>query len=228
VEPSVVEQVATPKVVTPAPLDNSRTVLIFDWDDTLLSSSWLAHMGYRLDYPETIAPDVAHSLSQLQESVVKLLTRAVEVTSDVIIITNAETGWVELSAKRFIPAVVPLLSKVKVFSARSTFEASYPDSPADWKVAAFRQEITRLCANTEAGVTKNVISMGDSIHERLALMKVMQDVTDGLTKSIKFVERPTVEQLKRQVDLVITHLNEIVSHQVPLDLMLTIQLLYSS
>ena len=48
------------------------------------------------------------------------------------------------------------------------------------------------------------------------------------TKSIKFVERPTVEQLKRQVDLVSSCFDEIFRHNGSLDLMLTIQLLYAS
>lgn len=46
-------------------------------------------------------------------------------------------------------------------------------------------------------------------------------------KSIKFVERPTVEQLKRQVDLVTNCFEEITRHNGSLDLMLTIQLLYN-
>lgn len=47
------------------------------------------------------------------------------------------------------------------------------------------------------------------------------------TKSIKFVERPTLEQLKRQVDLVTSCFEEIARHNGSLDLMLTIQLLYN-
>jgi len=53
---------------------------------------------------------------------------------NVIIITNAETGWVELSCKKFMPRVLPFLEKLRVLSARSAFEALYPESPSDWKV----------------------------------------------------------------------------------------------
>lgn len=72
-------------------------------------------------------------LEALQASVVLLLKRA-QLFGKVMIITNAETGWVELSAKRFMPEVVPYLADLDVFSARSHFEALAPDSPSEWKV----------------------------------------------------------------------------------------------
>ena len=72
-------------------------------------------------------------LNVLQDSVIELIERAVQ-TGTVVIITNAETGWVELSCQKFMPRVAPLLNKVKVISARSTYESRYPESPCDWKV----------------------------------------------------------------------------------------------
>ena len=79
-----------------------------------------------------------------------------------------------------------------------------------------------------APLPRNILSFGDSIHERSAIHKVTSVLGwPGVrTKSIKFVERPTVEQLKRQVDLVTSCLDAIVGHGESLDLMLTIHLLY--
>ena len=47
-------------------------------------------------------------------------------------------------------------------------------------------------------------------------------------KSVKFVERPNLEQLRREVDLVRNCLDYISGCASDLDLMLTIQLLYGS
>lgn len=208
------------------PFDDST--IIFDWDDTLLSSSWLAHNGLRLDEPAVVPAEAVEQLEVLQDSVIALVERATK-CGPVVIITNAETGWVELSCKRFMPRVLPFLSSVKVLSARSTFEALYPDSPADWKEQAFRQEICSAYAHKrDVGGVRNILSFGDSIHERLAIHKVTSTMRNARTKSIKFVERPTVEQLKRQVDLVSSCFDEIYRHNGSLDLMLTIQLLYAS
>lgn len=75
---------------------------------------------------------------------------------------------------------------------------------------------------------RNIISFGDSVHERSAIYKVTEHMRPyARVKSIKFVERPTVEQLKRQVDLVTNCFEEITRHNGSLDLMLTIQLLYN-
>jgi hypothetical protein len=45
-----------------------------------------------------------------------------------------EAGWVELSAARFFPSILPLLSQVTVISARTAFEHLFPESPLRWKV----------------------------------------------------------------------------------------------
>src|SRR4051794_27683492 len=42
--------------------------------------------------------------------------------------------WFYNFAQKFIPAVVPTLSKLKIVSARSTYETMFPDSPLKWKV----------------------------------------------------------------------------------------------
>lgn len=117
----------------PAHLPLLASVLVFDWDDTLLCSSWLASNGFRLDYPDVLPASVTKQLEALQGAVVALLKRAQQF-GKVMIITNAETGWVELSCKRFIPEVLPHLADLDVFSARSNFESLAPDSPSEWKV----------------------------------------------------------------------------------------------
>lgn len=166
-------------------------------------------------------------LTILEDAVIALLERALR-CGTVIIITNAETGWVELSARKFIPRVIPMLMRVRVLSARSTFEALYADSPSDWKVQAFFQEICAAYAGRRPDTRKNILSFGDSIHERAAIHKVTSNMGPlTRTKSIKFVERPTVEQLKRQVDLVSSCFEDLCGHNGHLDLMLTIQLLFS-
>lgn len=211
--------------VAVAPPAASKTLMIFDWDDTLLCSSWLAQNGLRLDTPDIVPADAMAQLRLLEGSVIALLERAAT-HGEVVVITNAETGWVELSAKKFMPGVLPYLAKLRVVSARSTYEPSFPDSPSAWKVQAFHADIGAAFTRWGAEASKNIISLGDSVHERTALHKVMAGQPKSLTKSVKFVERPTIEQLKRQVDLVHSCLADVVTHKGNLDLMLTIQLIY--
>ena len=70
-----------------------------------------------------------------------------------------------------------------------------------------------------------IVSFGDSVHERDAVWTVTGELSGALTKSIKFVERPTLEQLCREVNLVRECMDYIVSFENDLDLMITISLL---
>jgi len=197
-----------------------NTVVLFDYDDTLLASSYLSGKGYRLDSDATSA-DVDAGLKELEQSVMAVLTMALKF-GHVHIVTNAETGWVQLSAQKFMPGLVPLLSKVKVISARSTFESLHPEAPVKWKYCAFQETLNSIFGGMETKTAKNVISFGDSHVEREAVRAVTRGFPNVKTKSVKFAERPSMEQLRRQIELVTNCFNYIYLHDGDLDLQLTV------
>lgn len=196
----------------------TENVIIFDWDDTLLASSFLSAKGYRLDSTDR-HHEVDSQLKELEQSVVSVLSLAMSY-GPTHIITNAESGWVQLSAQKFIPSVVPLLSKVTVHSARSTYESMFPENPLKWKYYAFQEKLASTFA--EAKSEKHVVSFGDSHVEREAVRAVTKGLLNTRTKSVKFAERPSMEQLRRQLDLVTNCFHYILSHDGDLDLQLTV------
>jgi hypothetical protein len=139
---------------------------------------------------------------------------------EVHIVTNAETGWVQLSAQKFLPGVVPLLDKVEVLSARSTYEGMFPDSPLKWKFYAFQQKLANVFSEVKSD--KNIVSFGDSHVEREAVRAVTRGLPNTTTKSVKFAERPSLEQLRRQIELVTNCFQYIHNHEGDLDLQLTV------
>jgi len=197
-----------------------QTVTVFDWDDTLLPSSFLSSQGYRIDSNKEMSSEMKKQLSQLESSVVGFIELALAKGDKVYIITNAERGWVELSAQKFLPSVVPLLSRLEVISARSTYEDRFPESPLQWKYYAFQHNLAK--AFTDDLKSKSVISFGDSHVERQVVRAVAKSFHNSMAKSIKFAERPSLEQLRRQVELVTKCFQNIYCHQGDLDLMLTI------
>jgi len=211
----ILDRVEVEKQVVPRA---QTSVIIFDWDDTLLCSSFLAGKGYRLDSP-AIKSDVDSQLKELEVVVINMLTMALK-HGEVIVITNAETGWVELSAQKFIPAVVPFLSRVKVVSARSSYEEMFPEAPLKWKFYAFQERLSSFFADSKK--QKNILSFGDSYVEREAVRAVTKGVPFTLTKSVKFAERPSMEQLRRQIELVTNCFQYIHNHEGDLDLQLTV------
>jgi len=197
-------------------ISKEATVIFVDWDDTLLCSSFLSGAGYRLDSVMEGTSPLDRELKELETSVINLLRLAMSF-GDVHVVTNAETGWVQLSAKKFLPGVVPLFGQVKVLSARSTYESMFPDSPVKWKFCAFQE---KLFADPKS--PKNVISFGDSHVEREAVRAVTRGLPNTKTKSVKFAEKPSMEQLRRQLELVINCFQYIHGHGGDLDLQLTV------
>jgi len=197
----------------------TRTVIFLDWDDTLLCSSVLSNQGIKLDSDMQSAVDLVQQLEELSDYVISVLNVAMSFGS-VYIVTNGETGWVQLSAQKFLPSVVPTLEKLRILSARSTFEALYPDSPMKWKFHAFQESLSQ--EYTDSHCIKNVLSFGDSHAEREAIRLVTRGLPNTRTKSIKFAERPTIEQLQRQLELVSNCFQYISNHEEDLDLCMSL------
>lgn len=201
------------------------TILVFDWDDTLLPSSWLTstcgleHTIHDLSIPQQNEL-IAHA-----GLVANLLTAAKQY-GQVVIITNAETGWVQFSSDRFMPSLLSVLEGVTCVSARSTYELQYPEA-GEWKICAFQHQINSFITS-ETNIV-NIVSFGDGEFEREAALTTGRKINacGGMarTKSIKFIERPSVEHLGRQVELISAWLNYIVTIENDLDLMLTVSLL---
>jgi len=198
-----------------AGVPKSGTVIFLDWDDTLLCSSFLSGEGIRLDTDLTGHEEIVDQLNDLEPHVIDVLNLALSF-GDVTIVTNAENGWVELSCKKFLPNVVPLVEKLNIISARSTYEKTFPDSPLQWKLSVFQQQLALIGPEHIASV-KSVLSFGDSYVEREAILKATKFL-ECKTKSIKFAERPSIDQLKKQLELVANCFKDIVSHQEDLDL----------
>jgi len=201
-------------------LSTDANLIFLDWDDTLLCSSFLSSEGFRLD---NNLPTDEHTLNQIQEletCVCKVLKMALSLGT-VHVITNAETGWVEMSAQKFFPRTLGLLSQIKILSARSTYEHMYPDCPMKWKYCAFLDQLSPYFSDNRFK-KKNIVSFGDSQAEREAVLMVTKGVPNTQTKSVKFAEHPTIEQLQRQVELVLTCFSHIIDHDGDLDLCMSL------
>ena len=69
----------------------------------------------------------------------------------VVIITNSDEGWVNYSAERYLPNLIPFLQNYRVISARTRYEQFYPNQPLCWKAAAFAHEVNEhFCSLEEA------------------------------------------------------------------------------
>ena len=117
----------------------------------------------------------------------------------VYIVTNAAEGWVELSAKRFLPQVnQELQSDVTIISARTRYEKLYPRNYQKWKVEAFLD--TRKDMDTDA--ITNLIALGDNVFEIEAAYILGAQFKNAFIKTVKFRQSPSTNELIKQIKLV--------------------------
>mmetsp|Transcript_19728 Transcript_19728/g.56467 ORF Transcript_19728/g.56467 Transcript_19728/m.56467 type:complete len:433 (-) Transcript_19728:492-1790(-) len=195
---------------------SQETLFVLDWDDTMLPSSWIQRQGLRLDEGSEIADWQQELLSEVAVAAAGLL-RMTKERGTVVLVTNAERGWIELSCRKFMPELMPCIEGVRIVSARTSYEGPFCVGPLDWKVRAFEAEVARIWRVADSRRTKNIHSIGDGVHEREALLLATQGLVNCLSKSLKFVERPDIGQLLRQHELIAEHLGRIVQHDGDLD-----------
>lgn len=191
--------------------DASNTLIILDWDDTILPTSFLAACGYRVDGPDPTA-DLAAELAGYACHVESML-RTLLALGMVIICTNAETGWVELTCRKFLPGLETLVASIEKISARSEFEPRGVTSPFDWKRYAFSWLLSTRGRS-------NVLSVGDSVHERAAVIHACSAFGGRgvCCKSLKFLERPGVRELVLQHQKALERLSDYLTYGGHLDL----------
>lgn len=224
-----------------------QTAIIFDWDDTLLCTTFLSsHISGksgatgggggggsgsqggspnasaqgqlekgilasrgRREHPggsqiPLFPEDVQHTMEQIQDCVVQLLLKAMDL-GNVFLITNASEGWVDYSAKAYMPRVVDVLTRLTIISARSLYEHKYPGAYHKWKFNAFLEIHKKLDSET----ITNLISIGDSIIEMEAVHILGREFSESLVKTIKMKESPTPDELYKQLSLISTKFENI-------------------
>lgn len=193
------------KVWLPKPLrpPSHQTLIIFDWDDTLLCTSYLRR--FATCGVQDLAEPTQCTLKAIEDHAVKLLEMALN-CGQAFIITNAIAGWVEASAKFWAPSLAKVLQKVQVLSARSRYEAEFPDDVMRWKAQTFLEIQRRL----DTQVITNIISLGDSEYEMEATHIMGETFQQAAMKLVKFTPQPSPGDLLQQLVLVGQAFTEIV------------------
>ena len=180
-------------------------IIIFDWDDTLLPTSFLTKGGCFYEEIQ-LSPSDENKIKELENLVLELLSETIE-KGTVYIITNAGLEWVNFSSKRFYPKLIPILEKIKIISARGEYEKYYPGNSRQWKIEAF----LKLQNTVNLKLITNIICLGDSLFEMEAGRILASKFTEAFIKTIKFRETPKLDELIKQLKLVVKQFNSIYS-----------------
>ena len=184
-----------------------NSLIIFDWDDTLFPTSFLARNGYFSDkniFSTEKDEKILKKIEKLELSVIDLINISLT-KGEVYIITNAVIGWVEYTSKQFYPNFYKILDKLKIISARGEWENTYPNNIQEWKIQTF----SNLRNNFNNKLVTNIICLGDSMLEIKAGKILAQFFKEAFIKTVKFKEEPKIDELNKQLILVKNQFNAI-------------------
>jgi hypothetical protein len=200
-----------------------ETLLIIDWDDTLFS---------RTSFDEAKLRRFREDPEQLQEhyEVVIALLRNAAVLSRVIIVTMATPQWIDDCIQYSMPGFKDVAAELGinfVYARDGPMREAKRQcrDPAQFlKTAA----MTRIIKEFYRGRSwKNIMSIGDSHAERLALQDVAlrhsQRDRNGAWKefrykTVRLLSDPTLEELTKQLRIVTNWLPTLLHHDDDLDL----------
>jgi len=197
-----------------------ETLIIFDWDDTICPTTWLGVQGLLTGVSPS--QEQIAQLKPLADAALVTLNAA-KANGEVAVVTNAEKGWVEWTCLTFMPSLQMVLQEVDIISARSCYEQPGLFDPTLWKCRAFADKAHVYYAGKSPGQRRNIISIGDALYERDALMHVTSGMADCWAKSVKLLRQPDLMQLVDQHELIGGSIHEIVDHDNHLDFEVDVQ-----
>lgn len=190
-----------------------RTLIIFDWDDTLHPTSLLKKR-------EKLCVSAVRTFGlRLYETLLSLIR--LYGAQNIVIVSNADRVWIEqclvsLSGGYFVN-VYHLISlyHIEIISAKNRFSALYPNEATTWKQKTIEYLVRRhALAHSKEGQL-SVVCIGDSVTEYVASERVVARLNRGkhgtermVLHRVKLLERPTLNQLIEQYSLIqmIAHL----------------------
>jgi len=208
--------------------DPEQTIILFDWDDTLCPSSACIE-SYGLADSELLPEgELAARLNNVALEAKALLQRASELAAQVVIVTNAGDGWVDSSCAAWLPELHPALANIEVVSARAKWEPCGVSSPTGWKTREFHTVIDRFYSRYENQSWKNVVAVGDAPYEHEALQRVLGENPEGYaencrSKSVRFMQKPTIEELTLQIRALRDTIGGIVRNDGDLDIQIPME-----
>ena len=198
-----------------------ETLIFFDWDDTCMASGWLQASGFKIY--DTYGP-VKQKYAEMGEALASVLEPLLLNASQlgrVVIVTNANDGWVEASCAAFMPKLLPLISSLTVVSAQDRYKHITP-SPMEWKRLTFQDVVMAIPG--PVGKVRNFISIGDGIAEKHAVHALRGNPSAllyrpmNIVKAVKLMDQPTPSVLLEQLTLLNEMLESVVHHPSSTDI----------
>jgi len=193
-----------------------RTLLILDYDDSLVCSTFLCDKIE--NYSGHFTNEEKEKISALEEASVRLIKAAIAFDNvEVVVISNAKMNWLKYSLSQYFPHLLRTLreEKIRIVSARESYENMFPFL-AQWKLSSFLYNILQFkekvgnCVSCSDGVL--IVSIGDGPVEQIALKQI--GLSKGIPyKTIKMIHEPGPIDLSDQLNFITDNLLLVLSQE---------------
>jgi hypothetical protein len=182
---------------------------ILDWDDTIFPSSWCNKNMINLNDPESVANYKLYFI-ELDKTASDFLVD-LQQYGDIYIVTNANIKWIKacLNILPFTKKVI-MNNNIRIVSARDLYSQTL-SSPTEWKIKTFKDIVSNIVQKSSnklnCNTFLNIISVGDAHYEYVALLNLddhlkINNNTNYLLKSVKFIEKPHFDLIIDQIQVV--------------------------
>lgn len=201
-------------------------LVIFDWDDTLLPTTFLEEQQ-----PSPL-PFLLAALRSHGHLVASLLRRARQVAR-VAIVTLSRRPWVAVSAARFFDDMdfVGLLQELDITIYYVAEHTEMPEGALnEFSAITCKRNAMARCLDDIRGSGKregpqlNAISIGDSTVELQALKELLSDLRDSgdfsegpLCKTVKLLSTPTLNELGDELEQIVSWIQPLIFWHKDLD-----------
>ena len=180
-------------------MNDRKTLIIFDWDDTLFPTFWTIQNNINL-IDKKVQNQYIVFFAKLDTILYQILTKLLNY-GNVAIVTNAGSKWIMVSSCMLPNTQKILRDKILILSARDAYQNKYPDQMHLWKKKVFRNIVAEHFKDHNL---QNIISIGDAEYEFTALTDLYNHnsvIKKRLLKTIRFKKEPSFDDLMDQLEV---------------------------
>ena len=215
----------------------SKTLFIFDFDDTLFCTKYFD--SFSLPYQDIFTykisleqanPCLFKEIKELEKVIIELFVKLQNNNYDVVIVSNADMKWITNCLTHFLEELKEYINEnnMKVYSAKNLFSNLLTEKNMEkgqrestgWKIKCFEKVIKDLYSEenenniNETSMDLNVISIGDGEDEKKAVFKLNKkkfNFCQNLqSKFIRMIDYPSASSIITQLEYLKNNINEII------------------
>lgn len=196
------------------------SIVIFDWDDSLLPTTYISQVWMRLLHRHLSLEDkfvIDAELDHLSNSILELFDLLFD-RCIILVVSNCLPVWIEESIK-YMPKLISLMGKHEIICCRPEHPEDKCSNGVYWKYKCFKEIMSQFKENMN---DIQFISIGDSENERGAALSLKKDYNNLLIKNIKLKDTPTIKECNKQIVYLKENIYSILDNKMSMDVYLDI------